>query len=101
MAAYVLIEARVSDPASFEKYKKLAEEAIGKYQGRFLARGGPVEVLEGSWTKPERLVIIEFESVAQAKKFYNSPEYGSARELRKDAAIMNMLVIDGLSLMSV
>lgn len=101
MAAYVLVEAKVSDPASYEKYEKLTEEATTKYQGRYLARGGPVEVLEGNWAKPEYLAIIEFESVAQAKKFYNSPEYGSARELRKDAAIMNMLVIEGLSLMSV
>lgn len=101
MAAYVLVEANVSDPVSYEKYKELTEEAITKYQGRYLARGGYVEVLEGNWAKPERLVIIEFDSVAQAKKFYNSPEYGSARGMRKDAASMNMLVIDGLPLMSV
>lgn len=101
MAAHVSIEATVSDPASFEKYKQLAEGVVGKCRGRYLARGGSVEVLEGDWAKPEHLVIIEFESAGQAMKFYNSPDYGSARELRKDAASTDALIVDGLPLMSV
>lgn len=98
MVAYLLVEAKVSDRLAYETYKKLAEAAITKYQGRYLARGGRVEVLEGNWAKPERLVVVEFDSVEQAKKFYNSPEYGAAREARKEAASMNMLVVQGLPL---
>jgi uncharacterized protein (DUF1330 family) len=55
-------------------------------------------VLEGPWTVPQRLVIVEFDSVEQAKKFYDSPEYLAARAARKDAATMNLLVVEGLSL---
>ena len=96
MAAYLLVEAKVSDPVAYESYKKLAELAINKHQGRYLARGGPVEVLEGNWLKPERLVVVEFDSVEQAKAFYNSSEYRAARDARKDAASMNMLLVQGL-----
>ena len=57
-------------------------------------------MLEGAWSKPERLVIIEFDSVEQAQAFYNSSEYLVAREARKEAAEMNILVVQGLPLLS-
>jgi uncharacterized protein (DUF1330 family) len=98
MAAYLLVESKVTDPKAYETYKKLAQQAIALHGGRYLVRGGDAEVLEGSWKKPERLVVVEFESVEKAKAFYNSPEYQAAREARQDAASMNMLVVDGLPL---
>ncbi len=100
MTAYLIVEAKLSDPACYEKYKELAQEAIKRHQGRYLVCGGAIEVLEGEWTKPERLVVVEFDSIAQAKTFYNSPEYLAARTLRKDAASMNILVVEGVPQLS-
>lgn len=96
MAAYLLAEASVTDPVAYETYKQLAQTAIAQYGGRYLVRGGVSEVLEGGWSKPPRLVVVEFESVEQAKKFYDSPEYRAARAARKEAADMNMLVVQGV-----
>jgi len=96
MAAYLLAEASVTDPVAYETYKQLAQTAIAQYGGRYLVRGGASEVLEGGWSKPPRLVIVEFESAEQAKRFYDSPEYRAARDVRKDAASMNMLVVQGV-----
>jgi uncharacterized protein (DUF1330 family) len=96
MAAYLLAEASVTDPVAYETYKQLAQTAIAQYGGSYLVRGGASEVLEGAWSKPPRLVIVEFESVEQAKKFYESPEYRAARAARKEAADMNMLVVQGI-----
>jgi len=96
MAAYLLAEASVTDPVAYETYKQLAQTAIAQYGGRYLVRGGASEVLEGGWNKPPRLVIVEFESVEQAKQFYESPEYRAARAARKEAANMNMLVVQGI-----
>ena len=96
MAAYLLAEASVTDPVAYETYKQLAQTAIAQYGGRYLVRGGASEVLEGGWSKPPRLVGVEFESVEQAKKFYDSPEYRAARAARKEAADMNMLVVQGV-----
>ena len=95
---YVVIESKVSDPVAYEAYKQLGQVAVATYGGRYLVRGGTAEVLEGAWTAPQRLVIIEFDSVGQAKKFYDSPEYRAARTARKDAAAMNILVVEGLPL---
>jgi len=98
MPAYLLIEACVGDRQRSDAYLAMVEQAIGRYDGRILTTGGEIEVLEGSWSAPEQLLIVAFDSAAQAKTFYNSPEYGTARAVREDAAIMNTLVVDGLPL---
>ncbi len=95
MPAYILVDVQVTDPQKYEAYKLLAPEAIRKYGGRYLARGGATEVLEGSWT-PNRSVILEFPDMARAKTFYDSPEYRAARAAREGAARMSMFVVEGL-----
>lgn len=96
MAAYLLAEAAVADAGAYESYKQLAQSAIAQYGGRYLVRGGASQILEGDWKAPPRLVIVEFESVEQARKFYDSPEYRAARAARKGVADMNMLVVQGI-----
>ncbi|HMM55377.1 MAG TPA: DUF1330 domain-containing protein [Candidatus Desulfobacillus sp.] len=93
--AYVIAEATVSDPERYEKYKALAGAAVAKYGGRYVVRGGATQVLEGEWA-PARLVVLEFDSVEQAQRFYDSLEYRSAREQRAGAATMNMLAVESL-----
>ena len=61
--------------------KKLAPPAIAAYGGKYVARGGKAEKLEGNW-EPGRVIILEFESVEKAKQFIDSPEYREARALR-------------------
>jgi len=92
---YLIVESKVSDAVAYERYKALAQAAIAQYGGRYLVRGGPAEVLEGPWTAPQRLVVVEFDSVDQAKRFYDSPEYRAARDARAGAAVMNMIVVEG------
>jgi uncharacterized protein (DUF1330 family) len=95
MAAYVIVEVDVHDPIGYEEYKKLAPPTIALYGGKYLARGGRTETLEGDWS-PKRLVILEFESLEQAKKWVNSPEYGEPRKMRQATTHTNMVVIEGL-----
>jgi len=95
MAAYVILDITVNDPAKYEDYKKLAPPAIEVYGGRYLARGGSMEILEGDW-QPNRVVILEFESIAMAKNWINSPEYSDARALRHQTATSHAIVVDGL-----
>ena len=94
MVAYVINDMDVTDAALLDDYKKLSPLTVAQYGGRFLARGGATEVLEGTWT-PKRLVILEFPSVAQAKAWVNSAEYAPARRLRQKASRSNMVVIEG------
>lgn len=96
MRAYLIVEAQVTDPLAYEPYKQAAQAAIALYGGRYLVRGGTVDVLEGERPAPQRLVVVEFASRDQAQKFYHSPEYQAARALRRDAATMNIWVVEGL-----
>lgn len=95
MPAYVIVDIRVTDPDGYEEYKKLAPQAVGLYGGKYIARGGKHEMLEGSW-KPNRLVILEFPSMETTIKWLESPEYAPARKLRHRYAETNMVVVEGL-----
>ena len=95
---YLIAEAKVGDVAAYEIYKDLAQAAIAQYGGQYKVRGGAAEILEGQWTNVPRLVIVEFESVEQAKRFYSSAEYQAARKAREGAAEMNMLVVAGIDI---
>ena len=95
MAAYVIVDIDVTDPVGYEEYKQLAAPTVTAYGGRYLVRGGAVEVLEGDWV-PKRFVILEFESVARAKEWWASPEYSTAKEVRCRTASTNMIVAEGL-----
>jgi len=95
MAAYVILDITVNDPAKYEDYKKLAPPTIEAYGGKYLARGGAMEILEGDW-KPNRVVILEFESIDIAKNWINSPEYSDARALRHQTATSHAIVVGGL-----
>jgi len=95
MAAYVVVNVDVRDPVRYERYKQLSQASLPPYGGRFLVRGGPVEVLEGDWT-PKRLVILEFPSVERAKAWWASTEYAEGKALRQATARTDMVLTEGL-----
>jgi len=95
MSAYVIVDVNVTDPVAYEEYRKQAPASIALYGGRYLARAGRTEVLEGDWT-PRRLVILEFPTLDRAREWLNSPEYGAIKHLRHRFAKSNMVVIEGL-----
>lgn len=94
MVAYVINDMVVTDPALLEDYKQLSPATVARHGGRFLARGGRVESIEGDWS-PARIVIIEFPSVEQARAWVDSPEYEPARRMRQRAAASRLIVVEG------
>jgi uncharacterized protein (DUF1330 family) len=95
MAAYVIVDVAINDPVVYAEYRRLTPASIAAYGGRFVVRGGAVETLEGDWL-PERIVVLEFESVARAKAWWSSPEYAPAKELRQRSATTRMIVVEGV-----
>ena len=95
MPAYVLVQIDVRDAAAYERYKALAGPTVAAHGGRYLVRGGPTEILEGSW-QPRRLVILEFADAARAKAWWSSPEYTEAKHIRHGCAGTEMLLADGV-----
>jgi uncharacterized protein (DUF1330 family) len=96
MAAFVLVEMAITDPVAIEDYRRLAGASVTAHGGRFLARGGRTEVLDGDW-RPERIVIIEFPSAERARQWRASPEYRAACETRNRAARTRMLLVEGVA----
>jgi uncharacterized protein (DUF1330 family) len=95
MSAYIIANVQVTNPVQYEEYKKWSSQAMKEHGVEVCVRGGKVEVLEGDW-QPERVVVLKFESVEAAKKFNGSPTYGKARAARAGAAIMRMIVVEGV-----
>jgi uncharacterized protein (DUF1330 family) len=95
MPAYVAVQVVINDPVSYERYKKLTPPSIEPFGGKFLARGGATEALEGTW-KPSRFVLLEFPSMERARAWWNSPEYAEAKKLRQASANTEMLLIEGV-----
>ena len=95
MPAYLIAELDVTDPAAYEEYRKQVPPIIAKYGGRYLVRGGMVESKEGGWTPP-RFVIVEFPTMEQARRFYDSPEYAPVLAIRKKASRSRLILAEGL-----
>ena len=95
MSAYVLFEIVVKNPKRYEEYKRLAPTPVSAYGGKYIARGGKAENLEGDW-QPKRIVILEFESVEKAKQWLDSEEYQEAKALRHKYATSNTIVVEGV-----
>lgn len=95
MTAYVIADVAITDPVAYEDYKQMVPATLAAFGGKFVARGGQVEVLEGEW-RPNRLVIIEFGSVEQARAWWASEEYRAAKELRQRTSIGSLVAVEGL-----
>ena len=94
MAAYILADVEITNPEQYAEYRKWSSAAFEAHGVTPLARGGATERLEGR--EPGRIVVIPFDSMAAARTFYDSPEYRKARAAREGAAIMNMLIVEGV-----
>jgi uncharacterized protein (DUF1330 family) len=95
MAAYLIADVEVLDSAGYEEYRSKVPATIAAYGGRYLARGGKTELLEGTWS-PKRCVILEFPSLARFKAWWDSPEYQALRAIRERTTRSNLVVTEGL-----
>lgn len=95
MAAYVIGEVEIDDSESYKEYAKLVPGTIAQYGGKYLVRGGAVEPKEGGW-EPKRVVVLEFPTMEQARKWYHSPEYAPVLAIRLVAARARLVLVEGL-----
>ena len=95
MSAYVIANVTVKDPVRYEDYRRLVLPTVEKFGGRFIARGGQVEVLEGDW-HGTRMVILEFPSVEDARAWWSSPEYAEAKRIRQATSDGTLMILQGV-----
>jgi len=94
MAAYLIANVDVKDAATFEDYRTQVPATIAKHGGRYLVRGGRVERLEGTWN-PTRLVVLEFPSMEQARRWYDSEDYRGPKALRMKCTLTDAVFVEG------
>ncbi|MEM7232255.1 MAG: DUF1330 domain-containing protein [Planctomycetota bacterium] len=92
--AFVVGEIEVNDPETYSTYTAQTPAAIAKYGGKFVARGGTVEVLEGASPKG-RVVVIEFPDLESAKKWYASEDYQPLIPIRQSASEGRFFLVEG------
>jgi uncharacterized protein (DUF1330 family) len=96
MAAYIIAQVDINDAERYQEYIKKVPISLAQYGGQFIARGGSAEVLEGSKPLPQRLVIIQFESLERAKAWWSSEEYREAKALRQETSDGTLFLVDGV-----
>lgn len=94
MPAYIVADIQVTDPVAYDRYRPLAAASIAASGGRFVVRGGAVELLEGE-PRPERVVVIEFPDAEAARRWYRSQDYQSALKIRQAASTGRVFLVEG------
>lgn len=97
MSAYCIFDmTQVIDGNKMEEYREQVGATIEQYEGRYVAKGGDFEVVEGNW-QPTRIVMLEFPTLEQARQWYNSEAYGPLKTIRLEASRSNGVIFDGVS----
>ena len=96
MPAYIISDLTIRDAREIETYRTRAAASIAAHGGRYLARGGTIEKLEGDWT-PRNIIVVEFPDMERARAWYRSPEYALALEVRDKALSRNLIVVEGVA----
>jgi uncharacterized protein (DUF1330 family) len=94
MPAYFIVDVDITDQDTYQTYSTQVPPIVHQYGGRFLVRGGQSETVEGDW-RPKRLVVLQFDDMAAAKRFYGSKEYQAIIEFRHRAASSRMVLVEG------
>jgi uncharacterized protein (DUF1330 family) len=94
MAAYVITYLEVADPQAFQAYRQAAGPTFAPYGGKPIVVDGAFEVLEGM-IQPRSVVVVEFESMEQARRWYASPEYAKTIPMRQQAANASLILVEG------
>ncbi len=92
--AYLVAHIRVHDRDAFERFKTMSGPAIKDYGGRVLARNPAPDHREGSLRGTT--ILIEFEDMDAARRFYESDAYTAARAVRETAAETDLMLVEGL-----
>ena len=96
MPAYVVSEVEVIDEIQGQEYRELAAASIAAYGGRYVVRGAEPEVPEGEWPSAQRVVIVEFPTMEQLRRWYSSPAYAGELAIRQTALRRRLLFLDGI-----
>jgi len=99
--AYVISDVLVRNVEAAKTYRDRTAASMTLDGGGYLAHGGMIEPLEGTW-KPDTIIVVDFPDTKRARAWYHSPEYASAPAIRDEPSAVtsflpkaSMLFIEG------
>jgi len=95
MAAYIVVEANLTDPKKFAPYTQVVPDLVTKFGGEYISIGGASEPLEGEWADT-KIVLHRWPDMAAARAFWYSDEYEQAKKLREDTGQFRVILVDGV-----
>ena len=95
MAAYVIVDVEITDADLYRQFVERVTGTIESHGGRFVVRGGEIDVILGDWSPP-RLAILEFDDVERVRTWLASPEYTALDDMRSRSSNINMVVVEGV-----
>ncbi len=95
MSAYIIVDTKITNPDEYENYKARARPIAESFGGKYIARGGDMDVVESDLWTPTRIVIVEFPDMDSARNFVNSEEYAPVKKLRHDNAECTLTIVEG------
>jgi len=96
MAAYAIGYLQMRDASWRAEYGPKTQALVEKHGGKYVVRGGAMERLEGRGELPSAIVVLEFPSMAQAKAWYNDPEYAPLIQLRQTGSELDFVLVEGI-----
>ncbi|MBT4911532.1 MAG: DUF1330 domain-containing protein [Alphaproteobacteria bacterium] len=94
--AYVLVDTKISNNKNYEIYKSKAKPIAEKFGGKYLTRGGEMDVVQSDLWSPTRLVLVEFPSIEKARAFHSSEDYADVKKIRIENAESTLVILEGL-----
>jgi len=94
MAAYLIFALDITDPEGFREYAERVGPTYEHFGGKLVVPGKSCETLEGDWC-PDRIAMLEFESVEQARSWYTSQEYAPLKDIRLKKATTRLFLVEG------
>ena len=95
MSAFVITDVEITDASLYGQFFEQVTGTVEAHGGKFVARGGTLEVILGEWT-PKRIAILEFDSLQQIRTWLASPEYTALSDIRSRSSNINMVIVEGL-----
>ena len=96
MAAYLVVEAVITDRKKFAAYAQRVPDAVTRAGGEYIVLGGEAETLEGDWGE-ERLVVHRWPDMDAARRFWHSDEYRDIKRLREGTGRFRVMLVQGCS----
>lgn len=95
MSVFMVIDVKIKDRETYEKYVKKVKPLVESYGGRYIVRGGGITPIAGGW-EPERIIIIEFENSEGFRNCFSSPEYNKITGLRESSTLSRTILVEGV-----